>query len=121
MTAEQAYEALIRDIHEIALLGSILSLLGWDEQTHLPPAGAEHRANQSAYVARMRHEKLTAPRIGELLSAVESSDLVREPDSDAAANIRELRRDYDRARKLPALLVEELSRTEVLAQQAWTE
>ncbi|MDB5300536.1 MAG: Thermostable carboxypeptidase 1, partial [Phycisphaerales bacterium] len=43
------------------------------------------------------------------------------PQGDAAANVREIRRSYDRARKLPASLVEEMSRTEVLAQQAWGE
>ena len=36
-------------------------------------------------------------------------------------NVRETRRVYDRAQKLPASLVEEMSRTEVLAQQAWVE
>ena len=35
--------------------------------------------------------------------------------------MRETRRDYDRARKLPASLVEELARAEVLGQQAWGE
>jgi carboxypeptidase Taq len=42
-------------------------------------------------------------------------------DGDAAANVRETRRQYDRATKLPAALVEEMAKTEVLAQQAWAE
>src|SRR5205085_1656780 len=45
----------------------------------------------------------------------------KDPESDAAVNVRETRRTYDRARKLPSSLVEELSRTSVLAQQAWGE
>ena len=40
-------------------------------------------------------------------------------DSGVAANIREARRDYDRATKLPRRLVEELSHTCTLSQQAW--
>jgi carboxypeptidase Taq len=56
-----------------------------------------------------------------LLAAVESSELVRDPESDAAANARELRREYDRATKLPASLVEEMAKTAVLAQHAWVE
>ena len=53
-------------------------------------------------MARLRHERFTSPRVGELLAKVESSDLVRDPESDAGANVREARRDYDRATKIPA-------------------
>src|SRR5438552_8592413 len=119
--ASAAYSELITTLKETAILGSVGSLLGWDEQVNLPPLGAEHRSAQSALVARMTHEKFTAPRIGELLSAVEGSDLVKDPESDAAANARETPREYDRATKIPSELVEELARTEVLSQQAWAE
>jgi carboxypeptidase Taq len=74
-----------------------------------------------ALVARLTHEMATAPQIGELLTAVEGSDLVRDQDGDAAANVREIRRAYDRAVKLPKELVEELARTTTRAQQVWQE
>jgi len=117
----QAYSELLAQLKEITLLGSVGSLLGWDEQVNLPPAGADHRAAQSAMIARMTHERFTAPRIGELLAQVEGSDLVKDPESDAAANVRETRREYDRATKIPPELVEEMAHTEVLAQQAWAD
>lgn len=119
--AQESYEALIREGREIALLGSVNAVLGWDERTQLPEKGAEHRAAQSSLLARMVHERFTSPRIGELLQAVEGSELVKDPESDAGANAREVRRSYDRARKLPSSLVEEEVRTAVLAQQAWGE
>ena len=59
------------------------------------------------------------PRIGELLSAVEGSDLAKAPESESAANVREWRRAYDRATKIPQALVEELARVTTAAQQAW--
>src|SRR5881227_3548145 len=99
MSAQHAYVELISHLREIGTLDSISALLGWDEQTHLPPGGADHRANQSSYVARVRHEKFTSPRIGELLAEIESSSLIQNPESDTAANVRETRRDYDRATK----------------------
>src|SRR5688500_9192873 len=117
--ATQTYGELIAAIREVALLGSAGSVLHWDEQTHLPPKGAEHRANQVSLIARMTHEQFTTARVGEMIAAVEQSDLVEDADSDAAVNARELRRGYDRATKRPTSLVEEMSRTEVLAQQAW--
>jgi carboxypeptidase Taq len=119
--AQHAYDELIRELREIALLGSVNSVLGWDERTQLPEKGAEHRAAQSSLLARMVHERFTSPRVGEWLQEVEGSDLARDPQSDAAVNAREVRRGYERARKLPSALVEEEVRVAVLAQQAWGE
>jgi carboxypeptidase Taq len=119
--AQNSYRALIATVKQVSLLGSIGSVLGWDERTQLPPAGTGHRADQSSMLAKMGHEWFTSPAVDNLLAEVEASDLVKDPEGDAGANVREIRRSYDRARKLPGSLVEELSRTEVLAQQAWGE
>ena len=119
--SQAPYASLVRELREIALLSSVSSLLGWDERTQMPPRGAAHRADQAALLATMAHARLTSPKLGDLLGAAEAA--LGEPESrgdgDAAVNLRETRRSYDRARKLPPRLVEELSRTEVLAQQAW--
>jgi len=117
--AHKTYEELLGELKTVALLGSCAAVLGWDEQTYLPPAGAEHRANQLGLLAGMGHERATSPRIGELLAELESSGSLGEPDSPISVNVREARRSYDRATKLPRRLVEELSRVTSLAQQAW--
>lgn len=119
--AKQSYEQLVRELREIGLLRSVGSVLGWDERTQLPPKGTEHRAAQSSLLARMIHERFTSPRIGQWLSDVEGSPLLVDPESDAAVNVRETRRSYDRARKLPSSLVEEQTRVAVIAQQVWGE
>src|SRR5256712_5814703 len=102
-----AYAELIRRVKECRLLNSCAELLAWDERTYMPHNGSAHRAEQMALLARMAHEMTTAPEIGELLAALESSELVKEGDSVPAANLREIRRSYDRAVKLPKELVEE--------------
>ncbi|QOV89598.1 carboxypeptidase M32 [Humisphaera borealis] len=117
----QAYLELVKELREIAVIGSIASVLSWDEQTYMPPGATDHRANQASLMARISHERFTSPRLGELIAAVEQSPLVADPQGDIAANIRETRRDYDRSTKLPASLVEEMSRVEVLSQQAWSD
>lgn len=119
MSAEAAYGELIRRSRELGLLGSCSAVLGWDEQTYMPAGGAAHRGEQMALLAGLVHERATDPRLGELLAAVEGSDLVRDPESPAAANVRELRRAYGRRTRLPRALVEELARTTSLAQQEW--
>jgi carboxypeptidase Taq len=119
MDSNQAYAELIRRAKECALLGSVGELLGWDERTHMPPKGNQHRAEQMALVERLKHEWLASPRIGELLAEVESSALAKDGHTEAAVNIREIRRAYDRAVKKPEKLVEELARTTIRAQQVW--
>src|SRR5438477_513864 len=97
---EEAYSELTNRLKTTALLESCASVLGWDEQTYMPPGGAAHRANQLSLLAGLCHERSTAPVIGELIAEIESSPLAQ-PDSPIAANLREARRDYDRATKLP--------------------
>ncbi len=115
-TAEQAYAQLLERVKEARLLGSCAEVLGWDEQTYMPPKGSAHRAEQMALLARLTHEQLTAPALGELLATAET---LPDKDAVAAGNLREIRRAYDRAVKLPADLVAELARTATRAQQVW--
>jgi len=118
---QSTYDELLSELKTVAVLGSCGSVLGWDEQTYLPPAGADLRARQLSLLAGMTHERATAPRIGELLAELENSGELGEDDSPRAVNVREARRVYDRETKLPRRLVEELSRVTSLSQQAWVE
>src|SRR5882762_7971009 len=115
------YQRLIVSLREISTLDSAGSLLSWDEQTFMPKKGAELRASQASLIARMVHEKFVGPEIGGMLGELESSSLVKDRESDEAVNVRWTRRNYDRATKVPAKLVEEMSRTAVLAHEAWVE
>lgn len=121
MTAEEAYAKLLTKSKETALLGSCGSVLGWDERTYMPKGGVEHRGDQIALLAGMVHERLTDPAMGEWLSVAEDGALIADPVSNEAVNVREWRRCYDRATKLPKSLVEEIARVTTVGQQVWTE
>ena len=60
---------------------------------------------------------LTAPDLVDLVAALAEADLA----GDAAVNVRETKREQDRARRIPKDLVVELSRTQSLAHEAWVE
>src|SRR5207237_10534125 len=64
------------------------------------------------------HEMMVAPEMGSLLAQLENHPTT---DSVASANVREIRRTYNRAVKMPKDLVEELARTTTRAQQVWQE
>jgi carboxypeptidase Taq len=119
MTPADAYAELVRRSKELGVVNSCAAVLGWDQQTYMPTKGAALRGEQMAFLAALAHEKFTDPKVGELLGEVERSELVKEPDADAAANVREWRRAYDRATKIPPALVAELARVTTAAQQAW--
>lgn len=118
---DDLYAELTRLLREAALLGSCSNVLGWDEQTYMPQGGAQFRSEQLGLIAGLTHERATAPRIGELLNELEVAGDLGDPDGDRAVNVREARRSHLRATKLPRRLVEELSRTTTLAQQAWVQ
>ncbi len=121
MTPSDAYQRLMQLYREARLLESVGSLVGWDERTYMPAKGSAHRAEQMALLARLVHERLTAPALGELLAGVVDSSAVAAPESVEAVNVREIRRVHDRAVKIPAALVEELARVVTRAQNVWQE
>ncbi len=121
LTTDEAYGALIRRVKSIALLNSCGSVLHWDHQTYMPPKGAAHRAEQLALLAGLSHAQFTAPEVRDLLSRAEEDSTRQDLLSVAAVNVREIRRAYDRATRIPPALVEELARTSALAHDVWVE
>lgn len=120
-TIDAHYSDLIARIRDAAILGSCAGVLGWDERTYLPRKAAAYRGEQMALLARLSHEMWTDPKIGEHLDALESAPLPDAPDGTMTVNVREIRRLYNRAVKLPKSLVEELARVTTQAQQEWQE
>lgn len=115
----QAFDSLCQHARETALLNSAVETLAWDERTMLPERGGAYRAEQMTNLAGLVHRRRTDPRVGEWLDELANSDLAADPHSDAGATIRNLRREYDKQRKLPQRLVEALTRATVLGQQSW--
>lgn len=114
-----AYRDLVVEQKSVATLSAIGSLLGWDQETYMPPAGALGRAEQQELLSTITHQRRTSPRIGQLIAACEEDKTIIANNGAVAASIREMRRDYDLATKLPTELVAELAKTQALSQDAW--
>lgn len=108
-------------LRENAVFASVASTMSWDEQTQLPKAATDLRADQSSLLARLSHERATDPKLGELIAAAQEAAQKLPPDSDEATTARDARRDFDRATKLPPDLAEELARAEVQGHAAWVQ
>ncbi|MFY9342796.1 MAG: carboxypeptidase M32 [Planctomycetota bacterium] len=114
-----AYDELRFHLRSATLLGSAAAVLAWDQETGMPRGAGDIRAEQLALLAQLQHERATDPRVGEWLARCEADRARLDPDQ--AANVREWRRDFDRATRLPGRLVAELAEVESKAQQAWAD
>jgi len=121
MTPTEAYADLKKRMIEVETLLSTSYVLEWDQQTYMPDKGDDHRGEQLAQLSRLVHEWATDPKVGDLLSELEQSDLVSDPEGEVAVNVREWRRLYDRDTKLPTELVEEFARATSKGIQVWSE
>lgn len=110
---------LLEQSRETACLASTAALLHWDQRTCIPAKGHEHRTHQVALLAKLIHERSVDPRRGEALAALEAQDADIDPLSARAVNLREWRRDYDRAVKTPQDLAVALARAAAEAETAW--
>jgi carboxypeptidase Taq len=114
------YDELIKIVREAELLQGTGSILSWDREVMMPEGGLDFRSKQASLIARLHHEMLTSERVGELIAACEADDdLTADPRQVEAVNIREIRREYDRATKLPSSLVAEEYELGSYAQHEW--
>ena len=102
---------------EIYKLECVASLLGWDEQVYMPTHGAEARAGQIEYIARLIHQKKTDPAFATTVDELwEHHDSLSSGDQ---VNVRETKRILDIERKLPEEYVSELAQVSSLGFHAW--
>ncbi len=107
----------LREIDDLRAAGS---LLAWDQMTCLPPGGAAARGRHLATLARLAHERLIAPEIGNLLEDLVPYAAGLPYDSDDAALIRLVRREYDRAVRVPPEFLEQVNAHTTETYDAWT-
>ena len=112
-----AYTDLMTHTRQTTALGQVAGRLGWDQETMMPRGAADQRSEEMAAMESVLHARRTDPRIGDWLAAIDAAAL----DDVGQAQLRHIQRGYDRARKLPAALAEELARLTSRAQGQWAE
>lgn len=112
------YQAVLPKIRELSLLNSGLALLSWDQEVMMPKGNHDYRGEQMASLASVVHHKLMDPVLGQMLK-----DAQTETDLNPyeATNIRETLRAHDKAVRVPATLIEALTRATSQATPIWAE
>jgi carboxypeptidase Taq len=114
-------EQLKSHLAEVADLNYAQALLGWDQQTYMPPGGSEARGNQLATLGKISHQKFTSDEIGTLLGDLEKEYAGADPDSDDARLLKVTRHNYDQATRVPSEFVAEFAIVTSKAFEAWVE
>ncbi|MBN2385550.1 MAG: carboxypeptidase M32 [Anaerolineales bacterium] len=118
---QEKLEQLKNTLAELADIGGALALLGWDQQTYMPPGGAEARGQQSGTLGKIAQQMATSPELGKLLDELKPYGESLDPDSDEARLIKFAIRDYEQATRVPVAFVVEQAQVTALANQAWAE
>lgn len=106
-------DTLLAFQRETEALAQIAGRLGWDQETMMPRGSADQRADETAALEGVLHARRTDPRLAEWLATAT-------PRSEAeTAQLRLIRREHERAVKVPAKLAQALARTTSLSQGIW--
>jgi carboxypeptidase Taq len=119
-SAETMLTELRRRLMEISDLNFAGAVLSWDQATYMPVAGAAARGRQTAMLSKLAHEKSVDPALGRLLDALEPYGEGLPYESDDASLIRVVRRDFEKAIRLPSDYVERASAHGSVSYVAWT-
>ncbi|MCW5873230.1 MAG: carboxypeptidase M32 [Anaerolineales bacterium] len=114
-------EQLKERLAEVDDINNASAVLGWDQQTYMPPMAAQSRGQAQGTLDRISHEKFTSPEIGKLLETLEKQAGDWDPDSDEARLVAVTRREFDKGTKVPGSMVVERAELTTMGNQAWQE
>src|SRR5579859_7049127 len=87
------YTARMQKIADVKFSAAVLQ---WDQETYLPPKGAEFRGRQLATLSEIAHEWFIAPELGNLLVELHSrQDLHADQKKNVALSLE----DYNKQKK----------------------
>lgn len=110
-----SYAELMDFQRETEALAQVAGRLGWDQETMMARGSAAQRSEEMSALEGVLHARRTDPRIAGWLDSASPANAVE------AAQLRLIRREHDRAAKVPGRLAQDIARTTSLAQGIWAE
>lgn len=112
-----AFDDLMAFTRETEALGQVAGRLGWDQETMMPRGAAPQRGEEMAALTSVLHGRRMDPRVGEWLAGIDVASL----DDVGRAQVREIKRSFERATKVPGELAARLARVTSESQGKWAE
>ena len=106
----------LAEIHDVRRAQEVLF---WDQTVMMPPGGGPVRSAQLSTLDRIAHSRFVDAEIGRLLDELRQYEEALPYDSDEASLIRTTRRDWEKARRVPAELAAEIVGAAAEAHDVW--
>lgn len=112
-----AFDDLMVFQRETEALSAVAERLSWDQEAVMPRGAAMQRGEEIGAMETILHARRTSDKIGDWLSAIDEGNL----DDVGRAQLRLIRRSYERSSKVPARLAAEIAKVTSVAQGTWAE
>lgn len=112
------YDKYTSHLRKIADINFASAVLNWDQETYMPPKGAEFRAQQLATLAGVSHELSISEELGRVLDELNKDATL---DEKQKRNVKQSLKDYNDRKKYTTAFVEKMSRTVSESFVAWQE
>lgn len=110
------YDLFRSRLRRIADLSYASAVLNWDQETYMPPKGAELRSQQLATLSGITHEMITDPTLGKLIRELVADTSLNDVEK---RNVQETLRGYEKNLKYSTAFVENMSVAVSNAFQSW--
>ncbi len=112
-----SYEKLLQQAETILNIEESSGVLHWDQQVMMPEKGIQARASQTSTLSRIAHQKLVSEETAEAIENTDPESLGEAENAD----LREMKRRHQRARKVPEELQTEISEKSSETVEIWKE
>jgi carboxypeptidase Taq len=116
MNTGSLYSGYKAKMQKIADVRYASALLQWDQETYLPPKGADIRGRQIATLTEIAHEQFTDEKLGNLLQELAGAGGLTDTEK---RNVDLSLYDFNKSKKLPAAFVRKLSEAVNKSFHAW--
>jgi len=120
---QKEFQSLLKKSEDITAFQSIFNLLGWDQETYMPLGAIDVRSWQMAHLAQHIHKKKTSAHFkNQLAKLIDLKTGKTKAGLNVAQNaaLREWRKDYMEAVKIPSHFVHTFSKASAKSVDAWT-
>jgi carboxypeptidase Taq len=112
-------EYIYKTQKELSLYSGIGALLGWDQMTYMPQKGFAERSDQLSLISRLAHERVVSDTVWNHIQILtKQNNFIKLTKSDRLV-VKRLEKDIEKARKVPAAFIEDMTKTTSLAYEAW--
>ena len=114
---DDSYKRLVQELKRLEALQNILGLLEWDEQVNLPSRAGEQRAAELSLLSGLVHREWQQSDLPICFEKMDNH--FNELSNDQKRVIKEARKLYDQATKLPESFVSKKAEARSLSYHAW--